>query len=57
MSFLWAVLSREDASADKPVWVADVVVVAILSTTSISLSPSLRVKETFEEDIKKIATY
>jgi hypothetical protein len=37
--------------------VADVVVVAILSTTSISLSPSLRVKETFEEDIKKIATY
>ncbi len=50
-------LSREDASADKPVWVADVVVVAILSTTSISLSPSLRVKETFEEDIKKIATY
>ena len=57
MSFLWAVLSREAAPADKPVRVADVVVVAILSTTSISLSPSLRVKETFEEDIKKIATY
>ena len=57
MSFLWAVLSREDAPADKLVRVADVVVVAILSTTSISLSPSLRVKETFEEDIKKIATY